>query len=219
MRRQHVDPNRQINFYATVPEKYCARCLVVKSASAFGQRPESPDGLRDWCNQCGAEYQQKYYYSNLEASRERKRKFMAEQRRDPLKRQQMNERSRATYFLRKERSNKAHREKYAKRFFWARAQKVGSVTLAKALAAKWRSQRGLCALTGARLNRANAHLDHILPRARGGTNELSNLRWVTKIVNEAKRDLTDAEFLVMCGQVAQWIGERILVASQPKEHI
>jgi 5-methylcytosine-specific restriction endonuclease McrA len=104
-----------------------------------------------------------------------------------------------------------------RRFFWMRSGKLTGVG-ARDLAALWRRQRGMCALTGERLNRSNAEVDHILPRARGGSDEITNLRWTTAQVNRAKRDLTDAEFLKLCGDTMRWIGERIAMvdATQAK---
>lgn len=96
----------------------------------------------------------------------------------------------------RERLNATRREWHGIRFFYVRAKRLPDVT-AKQLASLWRQQRGLCALTGERLDRT-AELDHKLPRARGGGHELTNLQWVTAKVNRAKRDLTDAEFLTLC---------------------
>ena len=97
------------------------------------------------------------------------------------------------------------RDYYARRFFWGRAMKLrgeGRATY-RELAALWKVQRGRCALTGRRLDRT-AQLDHIEPKARGGTDRRSNLRWVTRAVNLAKRDLTDAEFFGLCRIVVQY---------------
>ena len=76
------------------------------------------------------------------------------------------------------------------------------------LARLWKAQKGRCALTGARLDRT-AELDHVLPKTRGGKDNIGNLRWVTHQVNFAKRDLTDEEFIILCGDVMRWIGRRI----------
>lgn len=96
-----------------------------------------------------------------------------------------------------------------KRFFWLRATKLKSDVTASDLARLWRNQRGLCALTGRRLTRENAHLDHITARARGGGDDLPNLRWLCTEANLARRDLSDAEFMALCSEVMRWIGERI----------
>lgn len=109
---------------------------------------------------------------------------------------------------------KSRREAYAKdpnkrvywttynhrRFFWSRANKLRGAGRARArdLSLLWYRQRGLCALTGRKLTRETAQLDHILPKARGGTDLPGNLRWVCIEVNLAKRDLTDSEFVELC---------------------
>lgn len=90
-----------------------------------------------------------------------------------------------------------------RRFFWSRANKLRGAGRARArdLSLLWYRQRGRCALTGRKLTRENAHLDHVLPKARGGTDLPGNLRWVCIEANLAKRDLTDAEFVALCRDV------------------
>jgi len=75
--------------------------------------------------------------------------------------------------------------------------------MALVLMSKWKSQNGLCALSGRKLDR-QAHIDHILPVSRGGTNEASNLQWLDPMINQAKSNMTDQEFLDMCKQVINW---------------
>lgn len=100
---------------------------------------------------------------------------------------------------------------YSRRFFWGRAMKLrGDGRAATAdLAKLWKAQRGRCALTGRRLTRNNAHLDHITAKARGGSDAAANLRWVCTEANLAKRELGDAEFAALCADVMRWIGDRI----------
>jgi 5-methylcytosine-specific restriction protein A len=69
------------------------------------------------------------------------------------------------------------------------------------LAGIYRRQRGLCALTGRRLTAGDMQLDHILPEARGGTNDPANLRWVCKAANEAKSALLDDELYLLCEEI------------------
>lgn len=95
-----------------------------------------------------------------------------------------------------------------KRFFYTRYCNLrgpGRAT-ARDLASLWRRQRGHCALTGWRLDRT-AEIDHIIPRVRGGSDDISNLRWVTRDVNRAKRDLLDADFFAICRAVVTGLGE------------
>ncbi len=79
-----------------------------------------------------------------------------------------------------------------------------SVLRAKMLWSLWKEQRGRCALTGIRLTRENCELDHIVPFSKGGTHERSNLRWLQKDVNQAKRALSDVEFIKMCRDVVSF---------------
>lgn len=111
----------------------------------------------------------------------------------------------------RERNTEKIRLYYARRFFRGRAMKLRGEDRATTLdlGRMWKRQRGLCALTSEKLTRQNAELDHILPKARGGTDCASNLRWVTRTVNFAKRDLTDTEFIALCGNVMRWLGRRI----------
>lgn len=66
------------------------------------------------------------------------------------------------------------------------------------------AQGGRCALTGDELTPGvNASLDHIVPRAKGGGNEITNLRWVTFAVNRAKQDMSDDDLFVLCAKVIE----------------
>ena len=41
----------------------------------------------------------------------------------------------------------------------------------------------------------NASLDHIIPIAKGGIHDITNLQWVDKDINEMKNDFTHSEFI------------------------
>lgn len=61
-----------------------------------------------------------------------------------------------------------------------------------------------CYLTGISVNLmepSTYHFDHIVPRSRGGTNEISNLGLATKEANETKHDRTLEELKVLCKQI------------------
>lgn len=81
-------------------------------------------------------------------------------------------------------------------------------TMAPAIEELWRRQGGKCALTGVLLEPGGRRvsLDHITPRARGGSHDISNLRWVTYEANRAKSALADAEFLELCKCVVATLG-------------
>ncbi len=136
----------------------------------------------------------------LERIRKTKREYMARKRAaDPVaaRRYQME-----AYQKNRDARTEKMRHYYAKRFFWGRAMKLrgqGRATPAQ-LSKLWKRQRGRCALTGRKLKRA-AQLDHIIPKARGGSDGIENLRWVCEEVNILKRHLMDSEFFQLCQDV------------------
>lgn len=145
---------------------------------------------------------------SAEQIREAKRLHMARRRAaDP---DAVREYQRIYHQQNRERQTKKMRDYYKRRFFWGKAMKLRGAERAtfRELARLWRKQKGLCALTGRRLDRT-AHLDHIVAKVRGGADRISNLRWVDPYVNLAKRDMSDAEWFALCGDVMRWIGERI----------
>ena len=71
-------------------------------------------------------------------------------------------------------------------------------------------QEGKCGLSGRKLdlqNLAEIHIDHVLPKSRGGSDVPGNLRLVCAEANRAKGDLTDDEFLSLCQDVASNLGK------------
>lgn len=74
----------------------------------------------------------------------------------------------------------------------------------------WEHQNGLCFYSDEKLVPGqNASLDHQLPRSQGGTNEISNLKWVCRRINLMKTDMTHDEFVSMCTYVANKFGKKI----------
>jgi hypothetical protein len=165
------------------------------------------------CRACEVLYQRQQYEKNVEKIRERKRVSMAKARaKDPEKARAYRNAYHATN--REDRTAKM-REYATRRFFWAKAMKLRGASRAtfKELAALWKAQHGICALTGRRLDRT-AQLDHKQPKAKGGGDGIDNLQWVCAAANLAKRDLTDADFVALCGDVMAWIGRRIQAVAQ-----
>jgi len=145
---------------------------------------------------------------SIEETRKAKREHMAKKR---AENPEKNREYQLNYHYKNHEKNKATMRAYAsKRFFWSKAMKLKGENKAttKQIASLWKKQKGLCALTGKKLNRTS-QLDHILPKSRGGTDYIENLQWLSKEANLAKRDLTDAEFIKLCSCVMKWIGERI----------
>jgi CRISPR/Cas system Type II protein with McrA/HNH and RuvC-like nuclease domain len=67
------------------------------------------------------------------------------------------------------------------------------------------NQRYICVYTGrdVRLG-ANASIDHILPRARNGSNDISNLQWVDIAVNCFKLNQLGEEVLQLAFEIARY---------------
>jgi 5-methylcytosine-specific restriction endonuclease McrA len=150
------------------------------------------------------------YRATTESYRRYKREWMQKARLDPVVRERWNKQRRGKY--------SAERKAYfanlrARHFFVWRARLWTSrhdvVVTARELRALWKSQRGLCALSGRPLDRS-AHLDHIVAISKGGTHGLDNIRWTWAEVNGAKGTLSDEEFSVLCNQVIEWPGRRLL---------
>lgn len=140
--------------------------------------------------------------------RESKRKHMAKRRLenpDEVRAYQIKR-----HYKNHEANKKTMREYASKRFFWVKAMKLKGSNKAttKQIASLWKKQKGLCALTGKKLDRTS-QLDHILPKAKGGTDYIENLQWLSQEANLAKRDLTDEQFISLCASVMNWIGKRI----------
>lgn len=164
--------------------KKCSHCKKNKPVTAFVRSKNRPDGRYPICKSCKADY----YAANRERTITQTREYRAR----PGNRERIGEWNRA----------------YAKRrFFFTRAcalrQKANGAESASylELATLWKTQRGRCVMTDRILTRENAHLDHIVPLVRGGWSTISNLRWVHKDFNYAKRDLSDADFLDLCKDV------------------
>ena len=97
-----------------------------------------------------------------------------------------------------------NRRKRKKKFFLYRAirfkhgygcvKRYKSEELALFFWHQWRRQKGLCALSGRRLTKKNAQVDHKEPRKNGINNDFDNLQWTTNDANRAKNQMTPQEF-------------------------
>lgn len=97
----------------------------------------------------------------------------------------------------------AHGQYCSKHIFQAAARRwLGDSKLWNELKDLFESQNGFCALTGEKLIIGdNASVDHKTPRSKGGEDRIENLQWVTMLVNRAKSDLNNEEFVEMCRSV------------------
>lgn len=83
--------------------------------------------------------------------------------------------------------------------------------------ARLSEQNHRCAISGQPIDRLDFEVDHIVPRSKGGGNELANLQLVCRAANSAKSDLTNDELVTLCAAIIQTlrpelIGKAILEA-------
>lgn len=90
-------------------------------------------------------------------------------------------------------------------WFKARARDcAGSTSQWQALRLLLIAQGFCCAYSGKRLELGpDATIDHKVPRSRGGSNDISNLQWVSRRVNSMKTDFTHEEFIAACRIIAE----------------
>ena len=70
---------------------------------------------------------------------------------------------------------------------------------------KWISQRGRCAYTGRKLQYdRTTHIDHIIPRSKGGSNHPDNLQFICSEANQAKSNLTHEDFIVLIKDIVKY---------------
>jgi len=81
-----------------------------------------------------------------------------------------------------------------------------TISNARLLQAVFERQGGICPYTGRTLTYGTAEIDHVLPRAKGGTDCVDNVEWVHPDVNRAKAALGRDEFLMLCLAVIEHTG-------------
>lgn len=159
----------------------CCKCKTERPVSDFARDRSRADGIGVRCKPCG-----KAYYAANASTIQQKHKEWKDRNYDKMK----------IYW----------QDRTENRFFYARAKnhcgsgdrKVVLLERAIEISRLWKKQHGVCAVTGRRLDRENAQLDHVIARTNGGDDSIGNLRWVHRDVNYAKRDLTDQAFLQLC---------------------
>lgn len=81
-------------------------------------------------------------------------------------------------------------------------RQVGKVTI-KGLMEVVERQGFKCALTGIEITPRLASLDHKDPRSLGGDDDMGNLQVVLPMVNRAKTNMSERQFVSMCHAVAR----------------
>jgi len=105
----------------------------------------------------------------------------------------------------RERQRSYYRTLQQERFFAWRARlwsaRHGVKVTEQQLVELWNQQHAMCALS-ARALEADAHLDHIIPASRGGTHDISNLRWLDPAINVMRGAMSDETFIALCTDIS-----------------
>lgn len=84
-------------------------------------------------------------------------------------------------------------------------KKAGNLPTSAQLLQLVEDQEYCCALTGDSIEEAkDASLDHINPKSNGGGDEIENLQWVLREINDMKGTLTQERFIELCCKVADY---------------
>lgn len=142
-----------------------------------------------------------------EEYRARRRSEEKRRRSDPVANERIKASARARYAAGgRDRQRRYYEQMRGERFFQWRARLWSGrwrvrVTEAELLDL-WMSQQGRCALSDRALG-PDAHLDHVIPVARGGSHGVENLRWLDPLVNVARGAMSDESFIALCRSVAE----------------
>jgi 5-methylcytosine-specific restriction endonuclease McrA len=66
-----------------------------------------------------------------------------------------------------------------------------------------KKQKCRCPYSGRKLQTDNIHLDHIIPKSKGGINDISNLQLLPGEVNTMKWNLMPDDFIRLCKEISQ----------------
>jgi hypothetical protein len=156
----------------------CIKCGEIKPLSEFtkgGSAYRNFHGIMTQCKTCW----KKYWNSWVSQNRDKNAKYHHDTKQKRMK----------DHFFQWRSSNWNHRNK--------------AKTTAEELASLWKKQRGRCALSGRKLGR-DAQLDHIIPRSKGGTSVINNLRWLDPMANIMRKNVSDKELIQFCEDLVKW---------------
>jgi 5-methylcytosine-specific restriction endonuclease McrA len=155
--------------------KRCGKCRRFKPADMFSRSARCKDGLQGECKPCAAERSKKWREENPEKWRASRRGWKA---------------------ANPDKVRAIHRNTSHKRYY----QKKGCGLGAAGLLAWESAQLKVCHWCGVRCAR-NYHVDHIIPLAKGGAHELTNLCIACPSCNLSKAAKDPIEFAQSLGML------------------
>jgi len=188
--RRLADPIRHKAYLSTYAKRWPERLKEQQKRSNEKRRAEMQG------------YRHRRYWSDPEKWRRYHKEWA---RNNPERSKSIRQR---TYLKNRDSRIAQNRRWKMRRFFYQRArrwqERHGYAITPITLWGIWKRQRGLCALTGRRLDGRStraASLDHILARGNGGRGDPVNLRWVCYEANVAKGVLSDSQLFGLCEEI------------------
>jgi len=186
--------------------KICKVCEVEKPLEDFSPVKTGRFGRAAICRECIAVKDRERYRTDP-TIRDRKRKQMKQRRGDPQINAHINERRREKYPAKRQQGQKDYYARLREKHFFVWRARLWSARYSERVTALelfsiWHKQKGRCELSGRKLDN-NAHLDHIVPISRGGAHGATNLRWIDPLVNVARSNMSDKQFIAMCRDVCR----------------
>jgi 5-methylcytosine-specific restriction endonuclease McrA len=172
-----VAPIQQERPFCMEDTKRCVRCKEYKDRGAFSKNASRNDGLHSECKVCNARYRKEH--------REEMAQYNAQYRKDHLE-ELMQWHAR----WQKDNPDKCRAQKHRRR---ARKLAVGGTHTAEDVRRQMQSQKYKCWWCGAACA-DKYHVDHLIPLARGGHNNPSNIVISCPHCNDSKGAKTPDEF-------------------------
>lgn len=191
--------------------KLCGTCGVEKPSTAFNKASDSKDGLYYRCKQCRKEIESKsdpdrsmararydrWLSTNQEHLKEYQRSYYLANRKDRLEKADQFRKLNGDRIRKWLREYYAlNKEKYDEYSAARRARKLGAAGThtKKQVQLVYKNQRGKCACCKLPLN-GKYHADHVIPLARGGSNDIGNIQVLCPPCNLSKKDRDPIDFM------------------------